>query len=210
MISAAIIGLMGAPVAVFSETVEATTPPPNGVRLVGMQGTRTAFFSTPSGEPFCRFRFGNLQAAGSRVGPFRVARPGIELIEPALEFFATPVSPADWDALPAHLAPLQRAPLPQPLSLTLPDGRRFSVARMPAVRGRQLRFLRARPHRAPDAPGETLVLTARDPEGVVIEPSHPRPSAETAARAAATPAPVPAPALISALQPASDAPTTVP
>ena len=159
-----------------SSALAAAKPLPKGINIQEAQGIRTTFFSSVSDAPFCRLRIEGVQPAGARVGPFKIASPGVELMHPELMFFNTLLTREDWQNLVDHLLQFQRAPLVKPLELTLPDGRVFEVSRMPVSKNGQLRFLRAKLVGGSGAERVEVVIEPDSRGGLKVIPPAPAPT----------------------------------
>lgn len=112
-------------------------------QVIELKNSRVSFFSSIEGTAFARLEFATLGAAHRKVGPFRIATPGVAISQPKLSINSTPCTAADWSTLTAELLRFQPAQLSEPLLVILPDKRELVTDRFPRVRGQQIIFERA-------------------------------------------------------------------
>lgn len=112
-------------------------------QVTELKNSRVSFFSSIEGTVFARLEFGTMGGAYRKVGPFRIATPGVAISQPKLSINSTPCTAADWSTLTAELLRFQPAQLSEPLVVALPDKRELVTDRFPRVRGQQIIFDRA-------------------------------------------------------------------
>ena len=147
-------------------------------QVTELKNSRVSFFSSVEGTAFACLEFGTMGAAHHKVGPFRIATPGVAISQPKLSINATPCTAADWSTLTSELLRFQPTQLSEPLVVALPDKRELVTVRFPRVRGQQIIFDRAQ-MRAEDGglgrPQAVLVAFTGDAAQVMDFGPSPRP-----------------------------------